>query len=166
MKTKVTLIIALIIAAIQFVPVSRNNPPVTSEVQGSAAANAILKRACYDCHSNETIWPWYAHVAPVSWLVADDVNEAREHMNFSTWDVYSAKQQAEHLEEIVEKVEEGDMPLWYYVPLHPETRVSATEIDTLRNWQRRVAATLPAEALETGEHEHEHAEHDHDSDDD
>jgi len=164
MKTKLMLVLAVVIVAIQFVPVSRNNPPVTSEVRGDAAATAILKRACYDCHSNETVWPWYAYVAPVSWLVADDVNEAREHMNFSTWDVYSAKQQAEHLEEIVEKVAEGDMPLWYYVPLHSETKVSPAELDTLRKWQRRVAATLPAGALETGELEHEHGHADDDDD--
>jgi hypothetical protein len=120
--------------AIQFVPVSRDNPPVESEVPATAAVRSILRTSCYDCHSNETRWPWYAHVAPVSWLVADDVHHAREHMNFSTWARYDARKQAKHLEEAWEEIEEGEMPLFYYVWLHPEAELSAGDRIVLRDW--------------------------------
>jgi hypothetical protein len=89
----VLLAIVLLLVVIQFVPVDRSNPPVTSEVPASPEARAVLRRACYDCHSNETVWPWYSKVAPVSWLVARDVHKGREELNFSTWDRYATKEQ-------------------------------------------------------------------------
>ena len=76
-------------ALIQLVPYGRShdNPPVTAEPQwDSPETQALVKRACYDCHSNETKWPWYSNVAPVSWLVQNDVNEGREHVNLTEWD--------------------------------------------------------------------------------
>jgi hypothetical protein len=89
---------------------------------------AILRRACFDCHSNETVWPWYAYVAPVSWLVASDVEEGREELNFSQWDAYNADRQAHKIKECGEEVAEGEMPLWFYVPAHPEARLSQADI--------------------------------------
>ncbi len=77
------LIIALV--AIQLVPVDRTNPPVETEVPATVEVRSILRRACYDCHSNETVWPWYSRIAPISWLVARDVREGREKVNLSTW---------------------------------------------------------------------------------
>src|SRR5271166_3000619 len=74
---------------IQLVPMSMTNPPITQDVAAPAPVELILRRGCYDCHSNETRWPWYARVAPVSWLVIRDVNRGRKHVNFSTWDKYS-----------------------------------------------------------------------------
>jgi hypothetical protein len=74
-------------AAIQLVPVKRDNPPVVSEPNwDSPQTRALAQRACFDCHSNETVWPWYAHVAPASWLAAHDVHEGRGILNFSDWD--------------------------------------------------------------------------------
>ena len=80
--------------AIQLVPISRTNPPVETEIAAPANVQAILTRSCYDCHSNKTAWPWYSHVAPVSWLVASDVSGARKKMNFTPWNAYSIHQQA------------------------------------------------------------------------
>jgi hypothetical protein len=125
-----------VLLAIQLVPVKRDNPPVESEVPAPEAVRAILKRACYDCHSNETRWPWYARVAPASWLVAYDVHHAREHMNFSTWARYDARKQAKHLEEAWEEIDEGEMPLFYYVWAHPAARLSASDRSALRAWTR------------------------------
>ena len=118
----------------QLVPVDRTNPAVESEVPAPGPVREILRRSCYDCHSHETRWPWYSRVAPVSWLVRHDVNHAQEHLNFSTWNRYDAEKRKEHLEEIAEEVEEGAMPLWYYLPLHPEARLSDADRRTLVEW--------------------------------
>ena len=120
--------------AIQLVPVDRSRPPVESEIPAPPEVRAILERACYDCHSHETQWPWYGYVAPASWLLAYDVREGREHMNFSTWGRYSAKKQAKKREEIPEEVDEGEMPPWFYLPLHPEARLDDADRETLRRW--------------------------------
>lgn len=126
--------IGMALVVMQFVRVERTNPPVESEVPAPANVHAVLKRACYDCHSNETVWPWYSHVAPASWLVAHDVHEARKHLNFSTWNRYEPKRQARKLNEVWEEVEEGEMPLWYYLPLHRDAVLSAEDRELLRAW--------------------------------
>lgn len=120
--------------AIQFVPVEISNPPVTGDIPTSPEVKVILRKSCYDCHSNETVWPWYSYVAPVSWLVAGDVREGRKHLNFSTWDRYDAGKQAHKIHEVWEEVDEGEMPLWFYTPLHPEANLSAEDLATLKAW--------------------------------
>ena len=118
----------------QFIPVERTNPPVGSEIQAPPDVRAILRRSCYDCHSHETVWPWYSHVAPMSWLVSHDVHEARGKLNFSAWNRYSSSEQAENVEHVWEEVEKGDMPLWYYLPLHRNAVLSPADRDVLRMW--------------------------------
>ncbi len=116
-------------AAIQLVPYGRDhsNPPVTSEPQwDSTATRDLAKRACFDCHSNETVWPWYSHVAPVSWLLQRDVDEGRSKLNFSEWD----KPQKE-ADEAAKEVREGEMPPWFYLPTHPEARLTDAEKQAL-----------------------------------
>lgn len=113
------------LVAIQLVPFGRDhtNPPVSAEpAWDSPQTRATFMRACADCHSNETKWPWYTNVAPVSWLVSRDVNEGREKFNISAWGL-----QDNEGDEAAENVQEGDMPLWFYVPLHPEANLSAAE---------------------------------------
>ena len=128
------IVIIVILIGIQFVPVSKTNPPVTGEIKAPADVMEILRTSCYDCHSNEVKWPWYSNIAPGSWLVVYDVNEAREHINFSEWDSYSAEDRADDIEEIWEEVEEGEMPLWYYLPLHPEAKLSDSQKEIIRKW--------------------------------
>ena len=125
--------------AIQLVPVSRTNPPVQGDFRGSTEVVSVLRRACYDCHSNETVWPWYSRVAPLSWVIAHDVNEGRAALNFSTWNQLSAEKQAEAMKESWEEVAEGKMPTWYYVALHPEARLSANDQSVLRGWSGSAA---------------------------
>jgi hypothetical protein len=137
-------LVALVVAVvIQFVPVKRTNPPVEADFDGPPKVAAVLETSCYDCHSNETRWPWYGRVAPVSWLVAHDVEEAREHLNFSSWGSYDLRQQEKLAEEIWEEVEEGEMPLRKYLLAHPEARLSESARQTLREWSNGVAGHGP-----------------------
>lgn len=109
---------------IQLVPYGRNhiNPPVTQEpAWDSPETRALAKRACFDCHSNETVWPLYSNIAPVSWLVARDVFEGRDNLNFSEWTGWGKP------DEFSEVISEGEMPLPIYLVLHPNARLSAAE---------------------------------------
>jgi hypothetical protein len=126
------LLIAFI--AIQFVPVDRSNPPVTMNIVAPAEVAAVLRRSCYDCHSNETVWPWYSYVAPVSWLVADDVNHGRSHLNFSTWDKYPADEQLELIEGAYEESSEGHMPLPVYLITHRDAELTPEDLRILAAW--------------------------------
>lgn len=128
------LALVVLLVAAQFVPVDRTNPPVGEEIVAPAEVMTVLERACYDCHSNETVWPAYSRVAPVSWLVARDVHEGREALNYSTWGRYSAEERSELLEETWEEVAEGEMPMKPYVLLHPAARLTAEDQEVLRAW--------------------------------
>ncbi len=126
------LIVAFI--GIQFVPVERSNPPVTGEIDAPPRVKEILMRSCYDCHSNETVWPWYSYIAPASWLLADDVAEGRAELNFSEWKGYDEKRKLKKFKETREEVEEGEMPQWYYVIMHPEAKLSDADKQALFEW--------------------------------
>jgi Haem-binding domain len=131
-RVGVAFIVALI--AVQFVPVNRTNPPVEGKPVMSAELEPVVRRACYDCHSNETRWPWYTGIAPISFLIERDVQEGRRELNFSTWDRYDERRKARKLNEIVKEVERGTMPPWYYVPVHPDARLSPAEQKLIVRW--------------------------------
>ena len=137
--------LCVVFIMIQFVPVNRSNPPAQGDFRGSPEVVSVLRRACYDCHSNETVWPWYSRVAPVSWVIAHDVNEGRAVLNFSTWNELSPEKQAEAMKESWEEVAEGKMPTWYYVALHPEARLSANDESVLRTWSASAGPDQEAE---------------------
>jgi hypothetical protein len=128
LRTAVVAIVALMVV-LQFIPYGRahSNPPVSGEPQwDSPQTRDLAKRACFDCHSNETVWPWYSNVAPFSWLIQRDVTEGRGKLNFSEWN------RPQHdAEEAAKEVREGEMPMWFYLPLHPEARLAAAEKDLL-----------------------------------
>lgn len=123
--------------AAQLVPVQRDNPSATAELAAPPAVHELLVRACYDCHSHRTEWPWYSGVAPVSWLVAHDVRSGREELNFSSWDTGSRG--ARRLRECAEALREGEMPPAPYLLLHPEARLDADERAALLAWLTQVA---------------------------
>jgi hypothetical protein len=148
-------------ALAQLVPVSRTNPPFEQEVEAPHAVRAVLERSCYDCHSHATRWPWYARVAPASWLLAYDVSEAREHLNFSTWNRYDADERQENLEEIEEVLEEGEMPPWFYLPLHPSARLSEADLATVRTWTGASGQRRDEREHRHADHERRHADHEH-----
>jgi cytochrome c551/c552 len=132
--------VALVLA--QLVPVDRSNPPIQGEVEAPAQVRAILRRACYDCHSNETVWPWYGRVAPVSWLLARDVREGRKEVDFSDFGQYPEKRRQRKWKEIPEQVEKGEMPPWLYVAVHPEARLSEADRAALVRWARESAVRV------------------------
>ena len=135
-STKILIGLAGLVVLMQVIPLERDNPPEGQAFAGPAEVEAILARACYDCHSNRTSWPWYSYVAPISFLVVHDVHEGREALNFSDWEggpVVAA--------EILEEVSGRDMPLGIYLPLHPEAAVSPADIEVLRGF----FATNPAD---------------------
>jgi hypothetical protein len=139
MKKKIIVGILIAIVAvgllIQLIPLPgrANNPAVVQEPKwDSPQTAALVKRACYDCHSNETVWPWYSYVAPVSWLIYNDVMEGRSRLNFSEWNRPQLG-----AGELAGIIQEGEMPPFQYLPMHPSARLSATEkqqlIDGIRN---------------------------------
>lgn len=165
------ILISLVIVAvgIQFVPVTRDNPPAPASLKAEPAVMELLRTSCYDCHSNETVWPWYSYVAPVSWLVTKDVSEAREHLNFSMWEGLPPDKRADLAEEIIEEVEDGLMPLPNYVKMHPEAALSAAGARRIGDWAAQFIDAVgeheeegagEEDREEEGEHEHEH-EHEH-----
>lgn len=122
---------AVLLLLIQLVPYGRNhtNPPLVREpAWDSPQTQQLAQRACYDCHSNETVWPWYSNVAPMSWLLQRHVDEGRDYLNFSEW---GAGREAEEAEELAEAVLEGEMPPRSYLPLHPEASLSRPEKEAL-----------------------------------
>ena len=134
--------VAAVLVLIQLVPVDRSNPPATEKLVMPDNVQQIMQRSCFDCHSNETVWPWYSYVAPVSWLVKHDVEEGREHLNFSEWDKLNQKRKMKRLEEIVEEVEEGKMPMPIYLIMHGDAEVSAAELAVLREWTQQELGNL------------------------
>jgi len=144
-RAAVVLAAALVLA--QFVPVDRANPPLGGEVPAPPEVRAILKRACYDCHSNETVWPWYGKVAPFDWLMERDVREGRREVNFSTFADAPLKRRQRKWMEIPEQIEKGEMPPWFYTAVHPEARLSEADRAALIRWaQEGVRRDGPPEA--------------------
>lgn len=128
-RTLKALLIILVVAfvAIQFIPYGRDhtNPPVVAEPNwDSPRTRELAVRACFDCHSNETQWPWYTNIAPISWLAYRDVEEGRQHVNYSEWGQPGTNREAH---EAGEAFLEGEMPLPIYLILHPEARLTDAE---------------------------------------
>jgi len=123
---------------IQFLPVERSNPPVESKVQAPPEVMSILERACYDCHSHETRWPWYSWVAPVSWVVSNHVGQGRQRLNFSRWPASDHETQINLYREINREVSTMAMPLTSYQRLHPEARLSVDDRQQLLDWSATV----------------------------
>lgn len=116
---------AVLLVTIQLVPVGRDHTNPDTRVEPpwtSPAVRALAVRACFDCHSNETRWPWYSHVAPASWLVAHHVDEGRRELNFSEWN-----KPQKHADDAAELLSTGEMPLKGYLALHGEARLSEAE---------------------------------------
>ncbi len=133
---KKTLLALLVVTAVSLILIqllpfgrARSNPPVVAEpAWDSPATREVFMRACGDCHSNQTVWPWYSRIAPVSWLISRDVNEGRRKFNVSEWGVRENEG-----EEAVELVRSGEMPPWFYLPLHPTARLNDPEKQSFLN---------------------------------
>ena len=140
MKRKIIIALVLLFVAIQFVPVELNQSKTTSKDDFIATLNppteiaTMLQTSCYDCHSNNTNYPWYDKIAPVSFFVRHHIDEAKEELNFSEWNTFSDKRKKKKLKEIVEETEEGEMPLTAYTIMHGEAKLSSEQRKQLKNW--------------------------------
>jgi hypothetical protein len=135
-------LLLLFILAQVFQP-RRTNPAVIesrglqAHASVPAQVQAVLQRSCYDCHSSATVWPWYSYVAPVSWLITDDVNTGRSHINFQDWEAQeNPKEAAEHLGLICEEVRKQDMPPVQYRVMHRNSPLSPEEVQTVCSWSQ------------------------------
>jgi hypothetical protein len=135
--------VVFIFILIQFGQPERSNPAtdqsmtIAAQSEFTPPVSALIKTSCFDCHSNETRWPWYSYVAPVSWLVADDVKKGRGHLNFSEWGKYPKSKRVLKLGQIYEQVSKGDMPIPKYLYIHTDAKLSATERDSITSWTER-----------------------------
>lgn len=127
-------LIFVIFIGIQFIEVDRSNPPVTAEFKAPLSVLNIFRASCYDCHSNTTKWPWYSKVAPVSFLIASDVNEGRKELNFSIWENYGIDQRIKLKEDIWEEINEEKMPMKMYTYLHPASVLTIDQENIIKKW--------------------------------
>jgi len=127
----------VLLAVLQLFPGERKNDWVTDEIEAPPKVQKILERACYNCHSYATRWPWYSRIVPVSWFIIHDVNEGRHELNFSEWTHYSKKKRRKKRREITKQLSKGEMPPWYYTLMHSEAELSKGDHDTLTHWARR-----------------------------
>lgn len=136
----ILLLIIVFLVVAQLIPL--NNPEVKEadkndifqQVSAEKDLELLVKAACYDCHSYQTSFPWYNSVAPVSWWLKDHIEDGRKHLNFSNWSAYSTEKKEHKLEECVEMLEEGEMPLWSYQITHAEARLSEGQKKLLIDW--------------------------------
>lgn len=145
------IIIFLVLVVLQFIHRPKRiselitQDDIIENLQLNAEMAGLLKTACYDCHSNQPRYPWYASVAPLSWKVAEHIEHGRKELNFSEWASYSARKRDHKLEEIVEEVEVGNMPLPAYVTFHSEANLSAEEFEMLKAWMEKERAKIDQE---------------------
>jgi len=146
--------LVVLVGGAQFVRPDRTNPPAANPYPiDDPQVESIVRRSCFDCHSNETKWPWYSEVAPASWLLANHVKDGRRHMNFSDWD---REKEPKRLEELCEEVREGNMPMPSYLLIHRGAVLSADEVNTLCTWSK---ARLASTAGPIPDHDDEKSEH-------
>jgi hypothetical protein len=139
-KLRLGLAVMLLLALLQLLPVplpiARVEPSQTiySTMSVPPDVGAIFQRSCQDCHSTLTVWPWYSHVAPVSWLLIHDVNGGRRELNLSEWGGYIPRRKDRKLKEICEQVSRGEMPMWYYLIAHSQARLSDQDKKVMCDW--------------------------------
>ena len=143
--------VAVALVGIQLIPVDTTNPPANGAmVLPAGEAGQILKTACMDCHSHDTVWPWYSRVAPVKFLLADHVSEGRSKLNLSTWGAVTPSRQARKLEEVAELVQNGEMPVANYTWMHPAARLTDAQRRLIVEWAQAERARLEASGVTTG----------------
>jgi hypothetical protein len=158
MIKKITITLVALLVLIQFVPAEKNESndtefDITKSYNVPDNVAMLLKGACNDCHTNLTRYPWYSNIQPVKYMLADHVNEGKSHLNFSTFTKIPLRVQNHKFEEIIEIVEEKEMPLasYTYFGLHPEANLSDSERKLLADWAKEqmamLAATYPADSL-------------------
>lgn len=138
MKFKGFFGLLLVLVCIQFIPLQKNTTAnyqssfhITSDTLIDAEVTAILKTSCWDCHSDQTIYPWYNNIAPISWYLARHIHNGKKHLNFDQWKDYDLAKKSHKIEEILEVIEEKEMPLFSYTLMHPAAQLSKEQRDIL-----------------------------------
>ncbi len=131
--------LVIILILIQLIPVNRNNPSSAKELEIIAPPEIkiILENSCYDCHSNQTKWPFYSYIAPVSWLVAGDVHEGRDEFNFSEWFNLPVQKRERLKEKMIEEIMENKMPLPAYLMIHSQAGLNELQKKMLKDWAEK-----------------------------
>jgi len=150
MKTAKILIflLVLVLIVIQFFPsgLPGNKPEDGSNIVNSGlvsdSISGLLRQSCFDCHSDQTEFPWYSRLAPVSWLLTDHINNGKSHLNFSEWEGYSKREKIGELENIKDEVKSGGMPLRSYLLMHPVARMNPEEVTSLLTWTEEASAKV------------------------
>jgi hypothetical protein len=138
--------ILIVVIAAQLVPARRTNPPAQGALTAPPDVEATLTRACYDCHSNATRWPWYSHIAPASWIMVHDVNLGRKQINFSQWGSYYPATRKRKLQWMGRALRHENMPPWYYRALHPGAALTDSDRAKLEQWIDSALNTTSAQA--------------------
>jgi hypothetical protein len=139
---RLSVALLLVLVAIQIIQPAGTNPPIDPKREMHAnlavdpAVSAVFQRSCNDCHSHRTVWPWYSHLAPVSWLAVSDVNRSRKALNFSEWTRCRPEEQQKQLSEICKEVSEGEMPGLSYTLMHQSAQLSADDVTAICRWTR------------------------------
>ena len=141
-NSSIILIFTGLLVIIQLIRPEQTNPPVTAEINAPDNVTGILKKSCYDCHSNQTTWPWYSSVAPVSWLVTHNVKEGRRHLNFSGWETLSNSDKGKMLSEIREEILREEMPPGMYILMHSHAGITPDDRLVLKHWTRAYSDSL------------------------
>jgi len=150
MRRRILLIIIIILIAIQFIRPAKNqsNDVLTSDISHVYTVpqnvSVILKKACNDCHTNNTVYPWYAQIQPVAWWLNHHIEEGKDELNFNEFGAYAVPRQYHKLEEVVEQVKEGEMPIWSYTLIHTNAKLTDEEKQTLINWAQGIRNTMKA----------------------
>lgn len=140
MKKKIFLGLLVVLVLIQFIKIDKSTPAINpseefmSLLKPSAEVASVLKTSCYDCHSYETQYPWYATIAPVSFYLSNHIKDGRKHLNFSTWGQYSEKKQNHKLEECIEMIEKDEMPMSSYTLIHKNATLTNVQKGLLVDW--------------------------------
>ncbi len=147
---KILIILAVLFVIIQFFRIDKTNPPVNEGMDFLTIKNtpenvaSKIRASCYDCHSNETKYPWYSNVQPVAWFLKSHIDEGRTKLNFSTFATYEPKRQAHKLAEAVEMVETGEMPMESYLLAHPEAKLTQEERQMIIDYFRKIESETRA----------------------
>jgi Haem-binding domain len=149
--TTVAIGIAGCLLIAQFIRIQRTNPPLKGDLAAPQQIKFLLRGACYDCHSNETRWPWYTYIAPVSWLVELDVERGRKELNFSEWGSYYPNTQKRKLQWMDRALREESMPPWSYRILHPGVGLTQRDLIALGQWIEAEIANQPEQETENKE---------------
>jgi len=157
-RKRILLIIVIILIVIQFIRPAKNQSDdvLTSDISNVYTVpqnvSVILKKACNDCHSNNTVYPWYAQIQPVAWWLNNHIEEGKDELNFNEFGAYAVPRQYHKLEEVIEQVKEEEMPIWSYTLIHTDAKLSDEGKQTLINWAQGIRDTMkakyPADSLQ------------------